>query len=67
MKVAYALTYETSFILQKQPKNLVFMQKKIKNIYDTEIFRIFFYETVWLKKKVELFHKLPFGFTGKNE
>ena len=38
------------------------MQKKMANIYETEMFRNFFYETVWFQKKrpTRAFLKLHF-------
>ena len=43
---------------KNSPKTRVFTEKRIENIYETEIFRIKNYETVYgFTKKVKLFHK----------
>ena len=43
---------------KNSPKTRVFTEKRIENIYETEIFRKQNYETVYgFTKKVKLFHK----------
>ena len=43
---------------KKSPKTCVFTEKRIENIYETEIFRKQNYETVYgFTKKVKLFQK----------